>query len=83
MVTETWLTDVIPDEALHIPDFSIVRKNRPTRRGGGVAVYIRESLPFKIRLDFYNSDYECLDCSPTKMASTKNFKTCTCVCHHR
>ena len=61
MVTETWLTDVIPDEALHIPDFNIVtRKDRPTRRGGGVAVYIRESLPFKIRPDFYNSDYECL-----------------------
>ena len=25
-----------------------------------MAVYIRESLPFKIRPDFYNSDYECL-----------------------
>ena len=42
MVTETWLTDAIPDEALHIPDFTIVRKDRPTRRGGGVAIYIRE-----------------------------------------
>ena len=82
MVTETWLTDAIPDEALHIPDSTIVRKDRPIQRGGGVAVYIRESLPFKIRSDFYNSDYECLcmDYSPTKMASTKNFKTCTCVC---
>jgi exonuclease III len=60
MVTETWLTDAIPDEALHIPDFTIVRKDRPTRRRGGVAVYIRESLPFKIRPDFHNSDYECL-----------------------
>jgi hypothetical protein len=35
MVTQTWLTDAIPDEALHIPDFTIVRKDRPTRRGGG------------------------------------------------
>jgi exonuclease III len=54
MVTETWLTDAIPDEALHIPDFTIVWKDRPTRTGGGVAVYIRESLSFKIRPDFNN-----------------------------
>jgi exonuclease III len=54
MVTETWLTDAIPDEALHIPDFTIVWKDRPTRTGGGVAVFIRESLSFKIRPDFNN-----------------------------
>ena len=60
MVTETWLTDAIPDAALHISGFTIVRRDRSNRRGGGVAIYIRESLPFKIRPDCNNPDYECL-----------------------
>ena len=60
MVTETWLTDAIPDAALHISGFTIVRRDRSSRRGGGVAIYIRESLPFKIRPDCNNPDYECL-----------------------
>ena len=60
MVTETWLTIAIPDEALHFHGFIIFRKDRPTRRGGGVVIYIRESIPYKIRVDLCNLDYECL-----------------------
>ena len=60
MVTETWLSDDIPDEALYIPGFTIVRNDRSTGRGGGVAIYIRETLPFKIRCEFNKSEYECL-----------------------
>ena len=41
MVSETWLSDDIRNEALHfpgIPDFSVVRDDRVNKRGAGVAV---------------------------------------------
>jgi hypothetical protein len=47
MVSETWLSDVIPDEALHfpgIPGFSVIRNDRVNMRGGGVAVFVRSRL---------------------------------------
>ena len=44
MITETWLSDIVPDEVVNIPKFSLVRKDRPVGRGGGVQVYIRESI---------------------------------------
>ena len=34
-----------------IPDYSLVCANRPTRHGGGVAIYIHNSIEFKERLD--------------------------------
>jgi hypothetical protein len=63
MVSETWLSDVIPDEALHfpgIPGFSVIRNDRVNMRGGGVAVFVKDTIPFKIRHDFTSPDYECL-----------------------
>ena len=60
MVTERWLSENVPDEVLSIPGFTIGRNDRSTGRGGGVAIYIRDSLPFKIRCDINRPDYECL-----------------------
>ena len=63
MVSETWLSDVIPDEALYfpgIPGFSVIRNDRVNMRGGGVAVFVKDTIPFKIRHDFTSPDYECL-----------------------
>jgi len=44
---ETWLDDTILDNELLIPSFVLVRRDR-NRNGGGVAIYIHESIPFKI-----------------------------------
>ena len=54
MVTETWLSDDIPDEALYIPGFTIVRNDGST--GRGVAIYIRETLPFKFAVSSINQN---------------------------
>ena len=56
MVLETLLSKKIPDEALHfpgIPGFSAIRNGRVNKRGGGVAVFINDTIPFKICGDFY------------------------------
>ncbi|XP_051580982.1 uncharacterized protein LOC127456496 isoform X1 [Myxocyprinus asiaticus] len=46
--TETWLSEVIPDSALHLPGFQLFRADRIAEltgktRGGGTCFYINES----------------------------------------
>jgi hypothetical protein len=46
MITETWLTDLIPDSLLvQGANYCVFRKDRATH-GGGVAVFIKNSLKF-------------------------------------
>lgn len=42
---ETWLNPSVTDAEITIPGYSVVRKDR-TSRGGGVAIFIREGIPF-------------------------------------
>lgn len=44
-VTETWLTKDIKDFEMALPNYAIVRKDRPSR-GGGVAILIKRDIPF-------------------------------------
>ena len=44
-LTETKLSDAIPESVYTIPGYSIINKNR-NRRGGGVMLYIREDHAF-------------------------------------
>jgi len=44
---ETWLDDTILDNELLIPPFILVCRDQ-NRNGGGVTIYIHESIPFKI-----------------------------------
>ena len=63
MVSETWLSDDIRNEALHfpgIPGFSVVRNDRVNERDGGVSVFIKDTIPFKLCHDFISPDHECL-----------------------
>ena len=46
-VTETWLSDEILDDEVHVPGYSVLRRDR-SRHGGGIALYIRESLNFEV-----------------------------------
>ncbi len=59
-VTETWLCDKIPDEAIQLPGMTSIRKDRIGGRGGGVVLYISNSIPTKTRHDFSQSPFECL-----------------------
>ena len=44
---------------MNLPDYSIVRRDR-NRNGGGVAMYIRNSLTFIRRNDLETDDVECI-----------------------
>ena len=61
-LSETWLDQSFEDSEVALPGFSCVRMDRTgTKKGfGGVAIYVREGLPFKIRSDLNSFDYECL-----------------------
>ena len=43
-LTETWLSDEVPSEAVNIDGFCLYRKDR-NRQGGGVACYVRAEFP--------------------------------------
>ena len=59
-ITESWLHKDIEDSLLHIKGFNLFRKDRTTRRGGGVCVFLRDEFPCTRRFDFENNDFECL-----------------------
>lgn len=43
-VTETWLSSAIPDGLINIPDYTVIRNDRASRkRGGGTACYFKKS----------------------------------------
>ena len=57
-ITETWLDCTVSDGELLIPGFTLHRRDRMNRRGGGVCVYCRDTLPVKHRLDLETQDVE-------------------------
>ena len=60
-VMETWLVDSVPDEAIDCSGQNIIRKDRPNGKGGGgIAVYVNDRIPIKLRDDLNDSAYECL-----------------------
>ena len=56
-INETWLDDKISDQEVGIDGYDLVRKDRK-RTGGGVAVYIRNSINYKIRQDVMPDNLE-------------------------
>lgn len=59
-ITESWLHNGIDNSFLNIPNFNFFRKDRLEGRGGGVCVYISQSIPCKRRLDLENNNFECM-----------------------
>ncbi len=59
--TETWLNNTIQDNSLQIPNFSqLHRLDRQNRIGGGVAIYVRDSLTSKRRYDLEVTNLEAI-----------------------
>lgn len=46
-LSETWLNDTVPNQSLYISNYNLVRNDRDGR-GGGVALYIHNSLKFRV-----------------------------------
>ena len=65
IVTETWLNASIPDSAVMIPNFVLIRQDRhetEMKKGGGICIYIEEkySITKLERISCVTSDYEIL-----------------------
>ena len=52
-LSETWLSEAIPDSLVNIPGYTLLRNDRKTKSnnghtktGGGVALYVKDHLPF-------------------------------------
>ena len=55
-LSETWQNKDIDDNEIELPGYSITRRDRSERTGGGVMIYIRENLVFNERNDLHNSN---------------------------
>lgn len=73
-LSETWLDGNICDTEINLPGFVCVRQDRTgIKEGyGGVAIYVREGLAFRLRNDINTGGQECLwielirdKCKPT------------------
>ena len=58
--TETWLNDSINDEEINIDGYKVVRRDRTSRSGGGVCLYVRNDIAFNIDIDMRTDDTESL-----------------------
>lgn len=58
--TESWLKDSIPDNVINIPNFNVIRKDRPSDHHGGVCIYIHSSIPYQVLDMSYQTPLEVL-----------------------
>ena len=60
-LSETWLDGNICDTEINLPGFVCVRQDRTgIKEGyGGVAIYVREGLAFRLRNDINTAGQEC------------------------
>ena len=58
IITETWLSDECPNEAVILDGYSLHRKDRVDKKGGGVAIYLKNSLPCKRWFENENPGFE-------------------------
>ena len=60
VITETWLHEINDKDSINIPGFSLLGRDRPISRGGGVCVYVSNTVPSKRRVDLESPLYECM-----------------------
>ena len=79
-INESKLDDTINDDELYLPGFEIVRKDRMLngRNGGGVCLYLRSNLNYRIREDLIIDKLECLTVEIIKPRS-RPFLVSTCI----
>ena len=55
--SETWLDSTIPNECVNMSGYTAVRKDR-NRIGGGIIIYVKNNIFFKIRDDMRDEELE-------------------------
>ena len=60
-LSETWLDDCYEDSHVTIPGYNCIRLDRSGAKEGygGVAIYVKEGLSFRVRNDLYSAANEC------------------------
>ena len=74
--SETWLNPSIKDSELNIPGYTLVSHDRTGKRGGGTAIYVRNSIPYKHRLDLPAENIESSWVEVNRLKCTKLFVGC-------
>ncbi|CAB3989052.1 Hypothetical predicted protein [Paramuricea clavata] len=59
-ITETWLNSIILDSCVNIQGYNLVRNDRTEKRGGGVCVFVKSSIPFVTLPNLGCPNHECL-----------------------
>ena len=77
-LNKTRLESKVPNSVINIENYQIYRKDRNTA-DGGVAVYVRETLPHFQRLDITDQDLEAIGIEIT----SKNAKSFVILCWYR
>ena len=57
-ISETWLTSNISDDEISIPGYSLTRNNRIEKHGGGMLAFVKNTIPYKTRVDLLNKNIE-------------------------
>lgn len=63
-ITETWLKPCLPDNIVNFPGYLIIRNDRIHKRGGGVALFVKAGLQFRV-----------LSCSESALPESSEFLT--------
>ena len=75
-VSETWLKPSISDAEISLPGYSVVRMDRCEKIGGGTAIYVRDSLPFKTHSDLMINELENCMIEILRLKTKKLFICC-------
>ena len=59
-VSETWLHKYIKNDEIRIPGYNVFRKDRTTGVGGGVCIYVKETMHVNMRADLMFENIEAI-----------------------
>jgi ribonucleases P/MRP protein subunit RPP40 len=57
-ITETWLNKDIQDSEIHLSNYTMYRRDRTDRIGGGVLIYVKNKIKSILREDLSNSAFQ-------------------------
>ena len=75
-VSESWLDSSILDSEVSVPGYTLTRNDRKARQGGGTAIYVKDGIPFKYRVDLSSGNFETLWIEIARPMCKKQFVCC-------
>lgn len=69
LLSETWLN---PEDRWLLRNFDVIRSDRDARRGGGVAIMIRNGIKYQIIYNLYNANKKLEICGIKTVLNSKN-----------